>query len=191
MDTALVRTTRSAIGIALGASLAALAASAAPGVAQEPAPATVSPKIAVVNVDFVAGQSPSGQALQREIQALRDQYASELETHQEEVRRIEQRVAAADSLSADEKRALERQYQDALTNVQRYQQDVQEKAQRMQAEGLADIRKEIGPILEAIMEEEGYDLVLNSQNAAVVLASDRIDITQAVLARLQAATPGG
>jgi len=196
MGTSSVRTTRGARvpQLGLGAGLAALVAALGPlapaAHAQEPA-AEGPPRIAVVNVDFVAVQSPSGQALQREIQALRDQYAAGLEERQQEVRRIEQRVAAADSLSADERRTLEREYQDALTAVRRYQQDVQDRAQRMQNEGLAEIREEIGPVLEAVMEEQGYDLVLNAQDNAIVLSSERIDITRAVLERLQAGPSGG
>lgn len=195
MGTSSVRTTRATkplrgAGVAVATMLAAFGPLASAGVAQEPA-ADGPARIAVVNVDFVAVQSPSGQALQGEIQALRDQYAAGLEERQQEVRRIEQRVATADSLSAEERRTLEREYQDALTAVRRYQQDVQDRAQRMQNQGLAEIREEIGPILEAIMQEEGYDLVLNAQNNAIVLSSERIDITRAVLQRLQAAPTGG
>lgn len=195
MGTSSVRTTRATKpllgpGVAVATMLAALGPLASAGVAQEPA-ADGPARIAVVNVDFVAVQSPSGQALQGEIQALRDQYAAGLEERQQEVRRIEQRVATADSLSAEERRTLEREYQDALTAVRRYQQDVQDRAQRMQNQGLAEIREEIGPILEAIMQEEGYDLVLNAQDNAIVLSSERVDITRAVLQRLQAAPTGG
>lgn len=194
MDTRSVRTNRTRRarpGLVTGliAGLAALGPPASAGVAQEPA-ADGPARIAVVNIDYIAVQSPSGQALQREIQALRDQYAAGLEERQAEVRRIEQRVAAADSLSAEESRVLEREYQDALTAVRRYQQDVQDRAQRMQNQGLSEIREEIGPVLEAIMQEEGYDLVLNAQNNAIVLSSQRLDITQTVLERLQTAPAG-
>lgn len=195
MGTSSVRTTRATRtklrgpGVAVAAILAIFGPLASGGVAQEPA-ADGPPRIAVVNIDFVAVQSPSGQALQREIQALRDQYAAGLEERQQEVRRIEQQVAAADSLSAEESRTLEREYQDALTAVRRYQQDVQDRAQRMQNQGLAEIREEIGPVLEAVMQEEGYDLVLNAQDNAIVLSSDRIDITRMVLERLEAAPTG-
>lgn len=204
MSNTSVRTTRATrVGLGrfgIGAvALLVATAHAAPGVAQEPggagaqppAGASGPPKIAVVNVDFVAVQSPAGQALQREIQGLRDQVQSGLEERQAEVRRVEQAVAQADSLSGEEKRTLEREYQDALTDLRRFQQDAQDRAQRMQAEGLAQIREEIGPILEGIMQEQGYDLVLNAQNSAIVLSSDRIDITRMVLERLRAAPAGG
>ncbi len=179
----------------LGAALTlALALGATPAAhAQEPVTeASEAPlRIAVVDIDFLAVQSPSGQELMSEIRDLQQQFQTELETRQASARAIEQRIAEADSLRGEEKRQLERRYQDALTDFQRYQQDVRDRAQRMQAEGLARIREELGPVLEAIQQEKGYDLILNSQNAAVVLSSPRIDITQAVLDRLRAAAPGG
>ena len=64
-------------------------------------------------------------------------------------------------------------------------------AQTFQTEGLTRVREEIGPALDAIMAEEGYDLILNRANQAVVMSSDRIDITQLVLERLEAGGAGG
>lgn len=162
---------------------------AVPAAAQE-APDGTPIRIAVVNVEYVAVQSPAGRALQTQLTALQQEMATELQRLQGAVDEIEARIAAADSLTADQSRVLEREYQDALTNIQRYQQDTQERAQTMRADGLARIQEEIGPIIEAIQGEQGIDLVLNSGNAAVVLFSDRVDITQTVLDRLQAAGAG-
>lgn len=165
---------------------AALALPVAPVAAQD-APL----RIAVLDIDFVAVQSPAGQQLTSEIQALRQQYAEELATRQAEVNDIQAQVAAVGEEDIEQQRVLQRRYQDALTAFQRYQQDVQAQAQRRQNEGLARVREEIGPVIEGIMREEGYDLILNTANPAVVMSSDRVDITQAVLERLQAGGGGG
>lgn len=182
-------------GLAFGLAFGLALGSPVTVAAQDPVPETPAAdgptRIAVVNIDFVAAQSPAGRELQQQIQELREQYSAELQRRQEEARTIEQRVAQADTLTDDERRSLEREYQDAVTAFQRYQQDVQERAQRMQSEGMAEIREQIEPVLEAVMREQGFDLVLNSSNAAIVFASDRIDITQTVLDRLRAEAPGG
>ena len=148
-------------------------------------------KIGVVNVDAVALQSPAGQALQQQLAAFQEEVVGELQTRQEAVRAIEQRIAEADSLSVDERRALEREYQDALTDFQRYQQDKQEEATALQAEGQTRIREEIGPVLAAIQSELDYDLVLNSTSPIILFFSDRIDITQLAIDRLAASDPSG
>lgn len=167
----------------LGAAAASLAAGGAAPVFGQDTPL----KIAVVDIDFLAVQSPAGQALAAEIAALQEQYNTELAARESKVDDIEARIVAVDSLNLQEQRALQREYQDAVTSFQRFQQDVQGQAQQRQAEGIVRVREEIGPALEAIMLEEGYDLILNTGNLAVVMSSDRIDITQAVLERLQAA----
>lgn len=167
------------MGLYSGSSAVAVAAQEAPT------------KIGVVNVEFIAAQSPAGQELAAEIQALRDQYNAELASREAEVSDIQARVAAADSTDIVTLRALQREYQDALTAFQRYQQDVQAQAQQFQADGLLRVREEIGPAIEAIMEEDGFDLILNAGNAAIIMSSDRIDVTQRVLDRLAAGGAGG
>jgi Skp family chaperone for outer membrane proteins len=148
-------------------------------------------RIGVVDIEFIAARSPAGQTLATEIEALRVQYAQELAAREAEVGGIQARVAAADSTDLVTLRALQREYQDALTNFQRYQQDVQAQAQDFQTQGLQRVREEIGPAIEAIMEEEGYDLILNMANTAIIMSSERIDVTQKVLDRLAAAGSGG
>lgn len=163
-------------------------AATAPAMAQDtPAAAQDAPlRIAVLDIDFVAVQSPSGQQLAAEIAAMRQQYGQELATRQAEVNDIQSQIAQVAEDDIEQQRVLQRRYQDALTAFQRYQQDVQAQAQQRQNEGLAKVREEIGPVIEAIMREEGYDLILNTANPAVVMSSERVDITQTVLERLQA-----
>jgi Skp family chaperone for outer membrane proteins len=148
-------------------------------------------RIAVVDIDFIAVQSPAGKELAGEITALQNQYNTEMAARQAEVDGIQARIVAVDSADVEGQRVLQREYQDAVTSFQRYQQDVQAQAQAFQTEGLTRVREEIGPALEAIMAEEGYDLILNRANQAVVMSSDRIDITQLVLERLEAGGAGG
>ena len=180
-----------------GARLLAISLAAALGVAVAPASATAQQeeeaplKVGVVNVDVVALQSPAGQALQQELAAFQEQVGTELQTREEAVRTLEARIAEADSLSVEETRALEREYQDVLTAFQRYRQDRQEEAAALQTQGQAAIREEIGPVLAAIQTELGYDLVLNSTSPIILFFSDRIDITQLAIDRLAASDPSG
>ncbi|MDH3732298.1 MAG: OmpH family outer membrane protein [Gemmatimonadota bacterium] len=184
-DNAVLRRARRTLSaFAIGAGV--LVAGAVTIVAQEPPV-----RIAVVDIDYIAVQSPAGQVLAGEIAALQDQYNVELSRRQTEVEDIQARVVAADTTNVVLLRALQREYQDALTSFQRFQQDIQGQAQAFQAQGLQQVREEIGPALEAIMLEEGYDLILNNGNPGVVMNSDRVDITQLVLTRLQAGGDGG
>ena len=148
-------------------------------------------RVGVVDLDAVAFESPAGQVLAQQLTDFQQQFAAELEVRQGAVRAIEQRIAEVDSLTVDERRVLEREYQDALTDVQRYQQDKQEEANALQAEGRERIRAEIAPAIEAIQVELGYDLILNGTSPIIILFSERVDVTQLVIDRLAAEGPGG
>lgn len=171
------------------------------GAAQDPAPvgpeaavpAQDAPlKIAVVNVDRIAAQSPSGMALQARLQEFQQQLNQELLARQTAANEIQRRIAEApDTMSVVERLALEREYQDALTAYQRFQQDKQREGQALQAEGLARVQAELQPVLVAIQEEQGFDLILNMNDNAIVLVSTRVNITQLVLDRLAAGGAGG
>lgn len=174
-----MRRAMSRLAISLAAGLGALAPA---GVAAQAEEAPL--KVGVVNVDAVALQSPAGQALQQQLAAFQEEVRAELQVREEAVRLIEQRVAEADSLSVEERRVLEREYQDVLTDYQRYQQDKQEEVTALQTEGQSRIREEIGPVIAAIQSELGYDLVLNSTSPTILFFSARIDITQLAIDRL-------
>ena len=141
-------------------------------------------KVGVINLDAVAFQSPAGQALQRELAQFQEAFTIELQTRQEAARTIEAQVAESDSLPEEARRALERDYQDVITDFQRFQQDKQQEGAALRADGITRIREELNPAIESIQAELQYDLVLNSQTTWIVIFSDRIDITQSVIDRL-------
>lgn len=176
------------VGVSRGA-----AQDPAPAGPEAPAPAQDAPlKIAVVNVDRIAAQSPSGMALQARLQEFQQQLNQELLARQTAANEIQRRIAEApDTMSVVERLALEREYQDALTAYQRFQQDKQREGQALQAEGLARVQAELQPVLVAIQEEQGFDLILNMNDNAIVLVSPRVNITQLVLDRLAAGGAGG
>lgn len=148
-------------------------------------------KIGILNLDLVALESPSGKTLQQATIAFQEEVTRELELRQDAAREIEFEVAnAGDSLTVEAGRELERRLQDALTEIQRYQQDKQQEAAAIRAAGMNRIQQELAPIIETIQAEDGYDLVLNSQSALIVIFSERIDITQLVIDRLAAVGTG-
>ena len=174
------------LGVRLAPVALAVAFWPASGVAQEDSPL----KIGVINIDAIASRSPAGQQLREETLAFQQEVAAELQIRQEAAREIERRVAeASDTISVEVRRALEREYQDALTAFQRFRQDKQEEAAALDAEGRARIQEELGPVIEAVQAELGYDLVLDARSAIVVIYSERRDITQLVLDRLETIGP--
>jgi outer membrane protein len=148
-------------------------------------------KIAVVNLDYVVANSPAGKALQAQLEAFRDSVQAEAETRAQTARDLRQRIAEGANTLSDEKLAeLQRQYEDAQINIKRYQDDKQREGQKMQTDGLKKIEEELEPVFTKVRDEGGYDLILNNVPGVVVMASERIDITQRVIDRLKAESGG-
>ena len=90
-------------------------------------------------------------------------------------------------MSISEKLAeLNKQLEDATIDIRRYRDDKEREGQKMQADGLKEIEKQLEPIFEEVRNEGGYDLILNNVPGVVVMVGERAEITQKVLDKLNA-----
>ena len=81
---------------------------------------------------------------------------------------------------------LQKQWEDAQIGIRRYRDDKQREGQKIQAEGLREIEKQLQPVFEKIRDESGYDLILNNVPGVVVMANEKVDITAMVVERFNA-----
>ncbi len=149
-------------------------------------------KIAVVDIDRVALESPAGKALQSRLETFSKEVQKQLQEQQtaaEEIRR--KAVQGTSSLSQERLAELEEEYENAVLATRRFQQDKQREADKMRQEGLKKIEEELRPIFEKLRDAEGYDLILNNVPGVVVIATPKADITPTVIERLKAAAGGG
>ena len=171
----------------LVAGILILGLQAVPAAAQEDRPV----KIVVVDLERVVGQSAAGQELQARLGKFQQDVKAEGETMAEGARGIRQRITdGVNSLSEEKLAELQKEYEDATIAIRRFQDDKQREGQKVQAEGLREIEKQLQPVFEKIREENGYDLILNNVPGVVVMANERVDITQLVVDRLNSAASG-
>ncbi|MFQ5528259.1 MAG: OmpH family outer membrane protein [Thermoanaerobaculia bacterium] len=143
--------------------------------------------IAVVNLDFVASKSKAGTKLRQDLDTFQKIVRAEVETRQQASAAIRQQISdGINSLTEARLNELRKQYEDAQIDLKYYQDDKQREGQEMQEAGLKAIEDEMAPVFEAIRAEEGYDLILNYVPGVVVMAGERVDITQKVVDRLNA-----
>lgn len=173
---------RSGLAILTAAAVLAVAlVTVAPSVAQE-GPLN----IAVVDLDIVVARSPAGQQLQAQLEAFQTQAQTEAEAMSNAARDIRQRIAdGVNSLSEEKLSELQKQYEDKQIEIRRFRDDKQREGQKIQNEGLQQIEKQLEPIFEKIRDDNGYDLILNRVPGVVVMAGERVDITQMVIETLQ------
>lgn len=150
------------------------------------------PKIGVVDVERVVAESPQGQELQARLESFQSEVQAQLNVMQEEARAIRRRISEGGStLSQERITQLEKEYEDAGIAIRRYRDDKQREAQKMQEQGLRKIEKVLEPVFEQAREDMGLDILLNRVPGVVILISDRVDITDAMIERVAAAAEGG
>lgn len=145
-------------------------------------------KIGVVNLDYIVANSSEGKQLQARLQQFQQTIQAEAAQKNEAARAIRQQIAeGANSLSEDRLSELQKQYEDAQIAIKRYQDDKQREGRKIQEEGLRAIEKQLEPVFRAVRDEEGFDIILNNVPGTVVMVSERVDVTQKVIDRLDAA----
>ncbi len=149
-------------------------------------------KIVVVDLERVVALSAAGKELQGQLAKFQEDVKAEGEGKAAAARDIRQRISdGANSLSEEKLTQLQKDYEDATIAIRRFQDDKQREGQKLQAEGLREIEKQLQPIFEAIRTEGGYDLIINNVPGVVVMANERVDITQEVINRLDSAATAG
>ena len=182
----------------LSAAALGLTACEQPGAAPAPVATAETPgvsgaRIAYVNSDsilanyaYLSGQS---QLLQRRQEDASAELERDLRKFQEQVQSFQRRAQSGN--------LTPKQIEDEQTFLARREQELSAEQQRLagefQGEGLR-IQNEVATVLqrevEAIRTAEGYDYVLQYGAASPVLAvNEAFDITDAVLARMNAAGP--
>lgn len=165
----------------------ALLVGAAPALAQEADDAGV--RIAYVNSQAVIQRAPGAdsaqQAFQQEAQQLR-QEAQRLSSEIDSLRQQYQQQQGMLSEAARQKRQEE---------IQQKQQELQQRVTQMeqqlsqrQQELLQPILNRVQQVIEELRVERGYDMVFDLSASGVVAADPSLNITQAVISRLQASS---
>ncbi|MCP4661404.1 MAG: OmpH family outer membrane protein [bacterium] len=149
-------------------------------------------KLAVVDLDRIVALSAAGKELQTRLEKFQQDVQVEAEVMSNEAKEIRQRlVDGANSLSDEKLAELQKQLEDKTIAMRRLRDDKQREGQKIRAEGLREIERLLQPIFEKIRDEENYDLILNNVPGVVVMANERVDITQKVVDRLNATPSGG
>jgi Skp family chaperone for outer membrane proteins len=179
--------------------LAAFGAAAVAG-AQAPAAGARAPKVAVIDMGVITGQSVLGKSYATRIEALEKQIQAEGTKKQNELTKMDAAIKAlqdelekqASVLSADAadkkrqeitRKARERQafLEDGQAELQRMKERAEQEAGTLNNEFQTRIR----PHIEAVAKEQGVDILLTSQ-VALTMNKD-FDISQLVIARADAA----
>ncbi len=147
--------------------------------------------MAVIDVERILIESERGKAALQELDGLRQQKQQEGETRQEEINELRNRLSEGQlSLSQERLAELQKQLEDRVIALRRFQDDANRELGKKRDEILAQIEQSVFPVINQIGEEGGYTLIFNKYNSGLVYAQEAVDITRQVIERYNQSAPG-
>lgn len=168
--------------------IAVIAAAQPTASAQE----TKAPVIAVIDYARAMRESTAGQSIREQVDKQRAIYQAEIKSIQTKLEEARQELQQQQAVLAAEVFARRRQeYQQQAESLQRTAQSRKRALDQMQAEGFGEIEKALRDVLQELVEERGYDIVMNAGagTSTIVMASRDLFITDEAVKRLNAKLP--
>lgn len=135
-------------------------------------------KIGYVDLQRALNNSAAGAAAKQLMSEQVKQYEAEFTQKQDEVMRMKTDLEKQAALLSDTARAeREREYQKRVTDLQRFQKDIQEELQIKDSEYTSRIINELFDVLQQIGKEQGYAMVIEKNEGAVIFADPSVDLT--------------
>jgi outer membrane protein len=170
-----------AVAIAGLTGMALLAtATAAPAAAQ-------AVKLAVIDVQRLVTDSVAGKASLATLKKLQDDKVAQGKTRQDEIEQLRKRLNEGRLSLADDKIAeLEKQLEEKITAIRRFQEDAERELNKSRDAAFAEIERKVAPLIEQAGREGGYTLIFNKFQSGLVFAVETADITDQIIQRFDA-----
>jgi outer membrane protein len=179
------------VGTQMAANEPAAPASVPAPIAAAPAAGTFdpnAPRVIVIDRNAILRLSAAGQAMLTDIDALNTasdrEFQAQADTLQREAGELQQQLAI---LAPDIRAQREQEFRNRQTALQNRVTNRQQQIQNGFAIAGQQLDQALAPILQAIMQERGANLLLDRN--AVILATIDVDVTPAAIERLDAALP--
>ena len=140
-------------------------------------------RVAIINVELVVAEAREGKELAAFLQEVQTRTRAALEANASQEQSLRQ---SAVGKGPDELRSIQHQVEDLQRESQRLADDAQRQASKREEETLRQINERLRPVVRQLIEEGGYDLILNASIGGVLHASERVDLTPRVIGLLQA-----
>ncbi len=155
--------------------LIALGLMAAPALAQEV-------KVGFVDLQKALNLSQSGQAAKEQIKQKVESYDAQVKAKQEELQKLKEDLEKQAMLLSEEARGnKEREYQQKVKDYQRYAKDIQEELQQADADFTRKILEQLFEVVQDIGKKEGYTMILEKTESAMLYGDSSIDLTDKVI----------
>ncbi|MGH9321317.1 MAG: OmpH family outer membrane protein [Vicinamibacteria bacterium] len=156
---------------------------------QTPTPgATITTKIAVIDIERIAAESNAGKQLFANLKADNDKIQEEVARREGEIRDMQTKLNS-EILSQDAKVRLQRDIERKRTDAQRWLQDAQAEFETKRQDGEAKFQESLEPIVRQVATENGIGLIIRATPGLTFVLDPALDISQLVVQKLDASAP--
>lgn len=145
-------------------------------------------KIGYVDLQKALNMSEAGKAAKEKIAQRVKELETSFEGREKELKKLKDDLDKQALLLSEEARAnKERDYQQKLKEFQRLTKDAQEEVQQKDADYTRQILEGLAKVIQEFGVKEGYALILEKTESAVLFADDKADLTDRVIKAFDAA----
>lgn len=145
--------------------------------------------VGFVDLERIASMTREGKAANSKLDQLRAQKRAEVDERGKQVEAMQTRLAQTESvLSADARLQLQRQYDRAQVDLQRFTQDAQAEVQSTQEQMLHMFMQHLFPIVGLVASEKKLWAVF-TVDSSTLWHDPALDISDEIAKRLDSATP--
>lgn len=147
-----------------------------------PALAAADIKIAFVDLQKAMEMSTEGKKAKGVFQKKVEKIQGELKAKQDELTALKEELERQSSvLTQTAREEKEKSYQYKLRDYQRMVKDSQEELQREDQELSQKILKDLQVVIDGFGKKEGYDLILERTQSAILFGTNKVDVTDKII----------
>lgn len=151
--------------------------------------AGVPTRVAVVDVQKVLTQSDAGKAAYERLRVLQSGRVAEAKKREDSIRKFEAETKVRQaSLSASQLTDRQTQLADKRTEAQRHATNAEREINQSRDGELQALEQAIKPVVNSLGKEMELAAIFNKFESGLIFASDRIDVTDEVIKRFNAAS---
>lgn len=148
--------------------------------------AAQNPKIGFINSQQILSQAPGTAEARQALEAEMARVRTEMETMGKELERMRTDYEKQQAtLSASAKQQKQQEMQQKFTSYQQRATQLEQTAQRREAELVEPIMKRVSEVIEQIRKEGNYAMIFDSAAGSLITADPSMDLTNRVLERLR------
>lgn len=144
-------------------------------------------RVAVIDTEKILLSSVAGKKAIAELKKAQEQKEGELRAKQQEIKELQDKLSQGRLTLAQDKLAeMSKQLEDKEIALRRLSDDATRELNKRKDDLLGGIDEKVMPVINQIGHEQGYTMIFRKFESGLIYADDAIDITSAVVQRLDA-----